>query len=363
MAAILVVEDDDLIRTEVVQWLQFENHEVLSASNGRDGIRIALDRRPDLIISDIVMPEADGYRFLLELRISPSTALIPFIFMTAKADRRDLRYGMELGADDYISKPFTHQELLRAIERRLQRRTTYQTTIDMQIAEVKRTFLRTLSHELRTPLVGVLGVGELLTQNAESLNVSDIIEYGQLLTTSAHRLYHLIENFLLFTKLESDENTRTSTGHTAMLPAHETINVIREASEQAAADYHRKADLHADIQACVIYLDADALRKITHELVDNAFKFSAAHQSVLVTGRIVENTFVLRVSDQGHGIAAENIARIAPYIQFDRAIHEQQGLGLGLSIVTHLVNRVGGRLTIESDLGKGTLVTVMLPIS
>ncbi len=360
MAVVLIIEDDEVIRSEVVQWLQFEDHEVFSAANGREGIRLAQEHHPDLIVSDILMPETDGYRVLYELRISPSTALIPFIFMSAKADRHDLRYGMELGADDYITKPFTRDELMHAVEKRLQRRASYQATTDQQIATVKRSLLRQLSHELRTPLIGFLGIGELLTSGASTLSDDEIVEYGQMLTSSAHRLSRLVDNYLLYMKLENELGQPFEPP--TVLPSRETVSVIRGTSEQVATDHERRQDLSVSVQPSPVQIEANTLRKIVYELVDNAFKFSTAKQKVVVTGKYENGIYVLSVTDQGRGIALDNIPEIAAYVQFGRDVYEQQGLGLGLSIAKRLVELGDGSLHIESTLGKGTIVTVSMPV-
>ena len=115
---ILVIEDEAGLREEIVSWLRFEDHHVIAAENGRQGVELAVVNTPDLIISDIMMPEMDGYEVLRVLQAEPSTALIPFVFLSAKADRRSVRYGMDLGADDYLTKPFTREELLNAINAR-----------------------------------------------------------------------------------------------------------------------------------------------------------------------------------------------------------------------------------------------------
>jgi len=119
MTKILVVEDDATVRMLIVKLLQAEGFEVISGVDGRNGIQLAQSYEPDLIICDIMMPECDGYEVLQQLRQIPETARIPFIFLSAKADRSDLRQGMELGADDYLTKPFKRAELLGAISARL----------------------------------------------------------------------------------------------------------------------------------------------------------------------------------------------------------------------------------------------------
>ncbi|MGJ3246547.1 MAG: putative bifunctional diguanylate cyclase/phosphodiesterase [Elainellaceae cyanobacterium] len=119
MAKILVIEDREAIRDNIQEVLEFENFETIVAENGRIGVALAKEHSPDLIVCDVMMPELDGYGVLTALRQDESTARIPFIFLTAKADRSALRQGMDLGADDYLTKPFTTPELLRAISVRL----------------------------------------------------------------------------------------------------------------------------------------------------------------------------------------------------------------------------------------------------
>lgn len=121
MTRILVIEDTPEIRNNVLDFLEAEDFEVMSASNGREGVKLAKNNHFDLILCDIMMPELDGYGVITELRQDPNTADIPFIFLTAKGERSDLRMGMNLGADDYLTKPFTPGELLEAITARLHR--------------------------------------------------------------------------------------------------------------------------------------------------------------------------------------------------------------------------------------------------
>ncbi len=121
MKTILIIEDDSLIRTNLQYLLNKVDYKLLVASNGEEGIKIAREANPDLIICDILMPGIDGYEVKSRLEKDEKTALIPFIFLTAKADYEDLRRGMNLGADDYIYKPFKASDLLNTIELRLAR--------------------------------------------------------------------------------------------------------------------------------------------------------------------------------------------------------------------------------------------------
>ncbi|MFD0764363.1 response regulator [Mucilaginibacter lutimaris] len=119
---VLIIEDNTDIRENVVEILELADFEVLQASNGKIGVDLALKNKPDIILCDIMMPDLDGYGVLYMLNKNPETATIPFIFLTAKAERLDLRKGMEMGADDYLTKPFDDIELLNAIETRLKKK-------------------------------------------------------------------------------------------------------------------------------------------------------------------------------------------------------------------------------------------------
>lgn len=121
MKKILVIEDDQMMRENTAEILELASYEVVTAPNGKVGAQLAREIRPDLIVCDIMMPELDGYGVLHVLSKDTNTASIPFIFLTAKAEKSEMRKGMELGADDYLTKPFEDTELLNAIEVRLKK--------------------------------------------------------------------------------------------------------------------------------------------------------------------------------------------------------------------------------------------------
>src|SRR5438046_1435193 len=121
MKKLLLIEDNNDIRENTAEILELANYKVTTAENGKIGVEKALEEKPDLIICDVMMPVLDGYGVLHLLNMNPQLKGIPFIFLTAKAERSDFRKGMEMGADDYITKPFSDIELLRAIEMRLKK--------------------------------------------------------------------------------------------------------------------------------------------------------------------------------------------------------------------------------------------------
>lgn len=363
MAKILVIEDNADILEEVLTWLWLEEFEAVGAENGRIGIEQALAQAPDLILCDIMMPEKDGYRVLLELRTQPATALTPFIFMTAKQERIDIRYGMELGADDYITKPFSHEELLGAVRSRLVRRNRIVQESNQRVTAMRERLLHMLPHELRTPLVGILGIGELLSQDAESLTPDEIRDYATMITDSGQRLYRLVENHLLYAQLEmyaTDPLKAARLDRTQVTPVN---SVVYDTCEQVASLHDRVTALHLEIQPATLRINKQDLGKILYELVDNAFKFSKAPAPVQVLGKVQDGTYLFTISDQGHGLAPEQIAQIDAYNQFERAHYEQQGSGLGLAIARQLTTLAGGTVQLESTIGVGSVVHVVLPLA
>lgn len=135
MAKVLVIEDEKLALKNLFKILSAEGFEVIGAENGMQGIELAIKEEPNLIICDIMMPDLDGYQVLTSLREEPNTSLIPFIFLTAKNERADIRQGMNLGADDYLMKPFEVDELLEAIAARFKRQALLEQHLHLLIEE------------------------------------------------------------------------------------------------------------------------------------------------------------------------------------------------------------------------------------
>lgn len=126
MNKVVVIEDNHDMRENISEMLTLADYEVATASNGKEGVELVKKELPDLIICDIMMPELDGYGVLYYLSKNPETSAIPFIFLSAKAERADMRKGMNMGADDYLTKPFEEMELLEAVETRLSRKKQFE---------------------------------------------------------------------------------------------------------------------------------------------------------------------------------------------------------------------------------------------
>lgn len=354
MIKILIIEDTLELREEINDWFHFEGYETIMAGNGREGVELAFMHLPDLIICDIMMPEMDGNAVLEVLRNNPSTQLIPFVFITALAERHFIRAGMNHGADDYVTKPFTREELLSAVSSRLDRSLQFQKKQDDALNEMRISLMANLPHELKTPLNGILGFGQMLMDSPELFSVEDIRLTGETIHNSASRLFRLIQNYLLFAQLELAR-------YPAINP-EELQNPAEKCNQvcvKTATKHNRENDLEFIAGDGTLIISLNELDKITEELADNAFKFSSPGTKVTVQcGGFTDGAYQLIFRDQGCGMSPENLKRIGAYVQFDRKVMEQQGSGLGLVIAKRLVHLCNGTLDISSEKGLGTTIKV-----
>jgi two-component system sensor histidine kinase/response regulator len=363
MTRILVIEDESSLLEGILTMLRFENFEAVGATDGTTGVRLAREHLPDLIISDIMMPGLDGYGVLMALQDDPATAGLPFIFLTAKSERGHLRYGMELGADDYITKPFTRDELLAAIRVHLSKRAAIEQEYDRRLDDLRRSVALVLPHEFRTPLTSLVGYSELLLTDSEVLTPDQVIQMADAVLKAGKRLQRQIENFLLYAQLEMIKLDSEWTAVLRNARTSDSVGIIEDTVRHQASERGRDADLVVEVQPAVIQVDGDTLRKIVGELADNAFKFSPPGAQVYVEASADGDLYRISISDQGRGMTAEQIRNAEAYRQFERGFYEQQGTGLGLAIACRMVDLHGGRLVIESVLQEGTRILVELPVA
>ena len=363
MPKILVIEDADDLREDVVEMLSIEGYEVDGVENGKLGVENAMNHPPDLIVCDIMMPELDGFGVLESLQRYPHTKNIPFIFVTAKTDRIDMRQGMNLGADDYVTKPFKVDELLTSIETRLQRSRDRWELASADMALLRENIMAALPHELRTPLNSIIGFSDMLISEADTIKPDQIRSWAQHINSSANRLHRLTENYLYYARIElmrrSPENFEDIL-YSQLFDSHMSVEFY---ALQHAEHYQRGDDIQLNLQpAPVIRMTDSYLRKVVEELVDNALKFSEEGSPVYVSTEIDRDMYKLTVQDQGRGMKPDQVKAVGAYMQFDRWYHEQQGMGLGLIISRTLAEIFGGELSIASVPEEGTTACVKIPI-
>jgi two-component system sensor histidine kinase/response regulator len=343
---VLVIEDDARWRTLVELSLEADGHIVLTAADGLAGLALASEK-PDVILCDVEMPRLNGYAVLEALRQQPELRSIPFIFLTARSARSDQRKGMVLGADDYITKPFEPRELIESIRGVLAKRETLSERLKHYTDEYHREMAAPWAHELLTPLNGILGIAAMIESEAGTIPPADLRDLARSISHSARRQQNLARKLLQYFQLEQLREANWSDPGAAMEAAAGIEDEIIGVAERMS----RSTDLHFECLPAAVRISPAWLRAAVGELVENGFKFSTAGSPVTVSSRIVDDLYRIEVTDRGAGMTPVEIESIAAFRQFDRSKHEQQGLGLGLAIVTHIAALHHAPLVIEAGPG------------
>ncbi|MBS1537016.1 MAG: response regulator [Bacteroidetes bacterium] len=361
MKKILVIEDEDLIREAINLILRVNGFEVFIAENGAIGIALAKEILPDLIVSDIMMPEKDGYQVLEALKNYPPTSSIPFLFLSAKADQSDIRQGMNLGADDYLTKPFEHDQLIAAVQTRLAKSEEIRKNAEKKLDDLRTNIAFSMPHEFLTPLNGILGISKMMKDNYDYLERADAMEMLDEITLSARRLQRVTENFLFYTRLEILANDLSTMGELLDSLTHSAEELIMDAVTKKATAFNRHEDVTINVTDSPINIVPIYFLKAVEEIIDNAFKFSEIGTPVLIKGEKINGKFILKIYNKGRGMTAEQIANIGGYQQFERKQYEQQGNGLGLVIAQKIMDLQGGTFSIESIPNDYTTIIIKIP--
>ena len=358
---ILLIDDNDSLREEMANVLRHEGFTVDLAANGRIGLERLRAERPDLVICDLVMPEMDGYETLKAIRDDLELETLPFLMLTAREEREQMRHGMELGADDYITKPFKIGDLLRAVNAAFAKVARIERKTESKLEQFREQVAMALPHELRTPLACIMGYAEMLADSSGPSAAVDVNALARQILGAGQRLNRMSENALLYMQLELLERGRGDVRAQGPSPSTQLDDVAGRHAAAKARAHGREDDLVVEFATVSVGVSAAYVAKLVDEIVDNAFKFSAPHTPVRVAVAADGAWGVLHVTDGGTGMMAEQIASIGGFVQFERSLREQQGLGLGLSIASRITRVWGGSLSIECPAGKGTSVTVRLP--
>src|SRR5688572_31410201 len=279
---VLVIDDTEEIRIIIAESLNLYGFLTLTAEDGASGVEMARKHIPDLIICDINMPNMDGYATLTALREEETTTTIPFVFLSGATDKINMRRGMELGADDYLTKPFTHKELMAAVNARMEKQADLKRESEKKLDELRGNITMALPHELRTPLNGILGLANLMIEDYATMPPEEVLESAKFIHESAQRLHRLIENFLLHSQIElmASENKKIETAsNSTPVPIEE---IVPDVARKVAARFKREIDLVLEVARGTLLIPADHFKKIVEELVDNAFKFSESGKLVRV---------------------------------------------------------------------------------
>src|ERR1051325_6752989 len=317
MKKILVIDDEEWLREMVQLALSQKGYDVIEAGNGALGIEAARENFPDLILCYVTMEKMDGYRTLSALRNEATTASIPFILMTGLADNAGMRHGMELGADDYLPKPFTIDALYAAVEARLKKVQAVRQEAEKKLADLRDNISLMLPHELRTPLNGILAYGEILAADAANLPPNEVAEMGHVIRDSGKRLERLIENFLIYAQIELLGTDPSKINALRKKQTAAPAKLVEQHARDQAHFAHRPDDLALEVADVPLAISEDYFAKIVDELVHNAFKFSQVGTKVRVLLADSPGGATLTVTDQGRGFSTEHITKVGAYMQFD----------------------------------------------
>ncbi|MCC6904454.1 MAG: hybrid sensor histidine kinase/response regulator [Anaerolineae bacterium] len=363
-AAILLVDDDPAILEGVADLRSLYDYNVIAAGNGQEALRAMQEGLPDLIISDIMMPGMDGYEFFEAVRSNPVWTPIPFVFLTARGQARDIRLGNLLGVDAYLVKPFEPDDLLVMVESRLKRARDIQTVTRADVERIKQELITIFSHELRTPLTYIYGYVSLLQENlvVDDPTVTEMLNGVQ---KGADRLVRLVEDLMLIVRIDSGVVGMEITLRRERSSLAQLIeDVVRRLAPTAL---ERNVQLEVSVSDDVVlpctqvYLE-DALMRI----VGNGIKFCRTENGVVTIAldTTSQDGFAeITVSDNGIGIEPAQVDRaFERFSQINRRANEQQGVGLGLSIARSIVEFHGGSIHVESTAGKGSTFRLLLPV-
>lgn len=368
MARLLVVEDEDQIRQEVVEWLQFEGHDVIGAADGVLGLEAARNQLPHLIICDVAMPRMSGHEVLLEIRADPHLNQTPFIFLTAAADRRAMREGMTMGADDYLTKPFTHAELINAVETRLKRKADQDARWKVRVDELRAALsmerekrdrnlqlAAMFSHDFRTPLTTILMCSDMLRQPGDLLSGDRRELLLDRVEGSVNLLLQMLDDMLTVAEMEA--------GHLKCLPEPlELSNYVAAIVDECRLIFGHTHTLTLSTEGAVeLSADPKLVRQLTTNLISNAVKYSANNSKVTISVTSAADEGCIAITDEGIGIPPDAIDRIFEPFQRAENASRVRGSGLGLSIVKQAVELHGGAIEVESALGVGSTFRVRLP--
>tara|TARA_B110000902_G_scaffold34542_1_gene36701 strand:- start:4126 stop:5217 length:1092 start_codon:yes stop_codon:yes gene_type:complete len=357
MYKILIVEDTLVIREEVYDILCMEGYTVFQAENGRIGYEMALKDSPDLIISDILMPELNGYEMFEKLQEEKKTMTIPLIFLSAKGKKEDIRTGMNLGAEDYLTKPINVNYLLDAVKNKIKKKLIIDQKIIDETAALSSTlqnqkqeldnYAHFISHELKSSL---RNVSDLLvwtqeefenTNNFENSNIplmGEKVEKMELLLVK-------IEEFINITPASYKDNT-INLNAIAKRVIHKIDNPT-----------HIKIKINNELPT--LFADENMFERVFEILIQNAVDHINKEKGLIELGcETTEKEYVFSIKDNGIGIDVKYHEKIFKMFE---VVESTKSTGVGLSIVDKIISHYKGKIFVESSPNKGTIFYFNLP--
>jgi signal transduction histidine kinase len=391
-ALILVVDDLTQNLQVIGNMLESAGFDTTFSTSGRQAIERVKIAKPDLILLDLMMPEMSGLEVCEILKADPEFREIPIIFLTANTDTENIVQAFEIGASDYITKPFKTSEVLARINnqlvnvklkkqlqlqnQKLQQEIAIRRTAEADLAQAKEAaeaankaksaFLANMSHELRSPLNAILGFAQLLARDT-NLTVEQQTNLNIVYRSGEH-LLALINDILDLSKIEAGRITLNPSNFDLLELLHEIDDML---SLKAS---NKNLLLNIKIAANVpryIRSDRLKLRQVLINLVSNAIKFTEQGQININVNCLYDPDYrdeteyylLFAIADTGIGIASQDLSLLfQPFTQTQSGLNSQEGTGLGLAISRRYVQLLGGEIDVTSQIGRGTTFQFEVPI-
>ncbi len=298
MTRVLVVEDEELVRANIVDLLEAEGYETQEASDGEQALHLIWQNPPDLILCDVRMPKLDGFALLSRLSQEPRLRAIPFIFLTARVGREDQRLGMNLGADDYITKPFTRKDLLTAVQRRLEKHRQISETAVHHHAHTVEQALNDLPDDLMAPLQHLLLLSQtLMDTTALPAHVGQIRAQGRELYKTTRQLLKSVRHFVLLNRLLQLKEDLKEVHALRRLVTGSAHEVIREIALSFAEQGERQDDLEVELEPVSLVMGEEWLVNLLECGLEWVFSRSPYGEKITLTGKVLSaSRYDLRLS-------------------------------------------------------------------
>ena len=342
---ILIVEDDEAVRHTLADILEINGYATIVASDGTEGLALAQRDHPSLIITDLNMPGMTGFELLETFRADEALRAIPVIVISAKVDRTATRHGMELGAADFITKPFSEEEVLHSITARLEKK---------ELLDELDAFAHTVAHDLKNPLATVTGRLDLLAMMLGKTDEATLRHQLVEAKGSAGQLVGIIDELLILSGVRRQ---------TVVSVPLDMAAIVAEATAQLA-DFFERHTAHIELPGTwpAAVGHAPWVVQVWVNYLSNAGKYGGANPHIVLGAETSADGLSARfwVQDDGPGLDAEAQGRM--FIPFSRiSTVRASGYGLGLSIVRRIVEKLGGKVGVTSSQGTGTRFWFELP--
>ncbi len=343
----------------------FDNVSIVTASGGNEALAALKEHDFTLILCDILMPDMDGFTVLQKAREKNLAVGTPFLFLSALRQPETIKKGLELGATDFLTKPYDYDELVLKVKnlssiKFLNDQLESANLALQKMNEEKNRVMRIVSHDLRSPLSGIKGAANILASEYDTLDRETIREFSQSIATTAAQLTGLVNDLLNITRIENMERD------TLELSTFDIVASARLAVESVQRlATHKKQQLNiTGCEQMQVEADVPKILQVINNLLSNAHKFSTDGAEIELKFERKGKMCVVTVQDDGIGIPEKLMPDV--FTKYGPATRSgtdgERGVGLGLPIVLRFVQMHNGTVSIESSEGQGTTVRVELPI-